>query len=191
MRDMRATGIAELCVRRAGRLMLHLRLWALLLLGTRLQAHLLQLPLTHQLSVVLLVVGCVASSIHVGILLHWSLLLLLLVVGRVSRQLLWLLLLLPDLLRLKRLVFIAALEAHGHGDGVAWDIPDGSGSLDVGRASGLQMLTLGGETGGDEGSRLGMRSASEAVPDTFHTVSPQVRAILDRAGVMRRRRVLM
>lgn len=82
MRDMRATGIAELCVRRAGRLMLHLRLWALLLLGTRLQAHLLQLPLTHQLSVVLLVVGCVASSIHVGILLHWSLLLLLLLLLR-------------------------------------------------------------------------------------------------------------
>jgi hypothetical protein len=34
VRHMRATSIAELCVRRAGRLMLHLRLWTLLLLGT-------------------------------------------------------------------------------------------------------------------------------------------------------------
>lgn len=75
---MRATSVAELCVRRAGRLMLHLRLRALLVLGSLLQAHLLHLPLAHQLSVVLLVVGCIASSVDVGILLHWSLLLLLL-----------------------------------------------------------------------------------------------------------------
>ena len=79
VRNMRATSTAGLCVRRAGRLMLHLRLWALLLLRCLLlQAHLLHLPLAHQLSVVLLVVGCIASSVHVGILLHWSLLLLLL-----------------------------------------------------------------------------------------------------------------
>ena len=83
MRNVRATSVAELCVRRAGRLMLHLRLRALLLLGSLLQAHLLQLPLAHQLSVVLLlIVGCIASSVHVGILLHWSLLLLLLLLLR-------------------------------------------------------------------------------------------------------------
>ena len=76
MRNMRATSTAGLCVRRAGRLMLHLRLWALLLLRCLLlQAHLLHLPLAHQLSVVLLVVGCcVASGVHVGVLLQWSLL---------------------------------------------------------------------------------------------------------------------
>jgi len=78
MRNVRATSVAELCVRRAGRLMLHLRLRALLLLGSLLQAHLLQLPLAHQLSVVLLIVGCIASSIHVCVLRHRSLLLLLL-----------------------------------------------------------------------------------------------------------------
>jgi hypothetical protein len=58
--------------------MLHLRLRALLLLGSLLlQAHLLHLPLAHQLSVILLVIGGVASSVHVGVLLHRSLLLLL------------------------------------------------------------------------------------------------------------------
>ena len=91
--DVRATGVAELGVRRAGRLVLHLRLWALLLLGSLLQAHLLHLALAHQLSVVLLIVGCVASSVHVGILLQWSVLLLLLL-------LLGLLLLLRDVLLL-------------------------------------------------------------------------------------------
>jgi hypothetical protein len=89
VRNMRATTIAELCMRRAGRLVLHLRLWALLLLGSLLQSHLLHLPLAHQLSVVLLVVGCIASRIHVGVLRQWSLLLLLLLLWHVL--LLWLL----------------------------------------------------------------------------------------------------
>lgn len=102
MRNMRATSTAGLCVRRAGRLMLHLRLWALLLLRCLLlQAHLLHLPLAHQLSVVLLVVGCIASSVHVGILLHWSLLLLLLLLRDV----------LLLLLRLMCLILRALLRA--------------------------------------------------------------------------------
>jgi len=108
VRNMGATSGAGLCVRRAGRLMLHLRLWTLLLLRRLLlQAHLLHLPLAHQLSVVLLVVGCVASRIHVGILLHWCLLLLLLLL--LLRDMLLLLLLL--LLRLVCLILRALLRA--------------------------------------------------------------------------------
>jgi uncharacterized protein (TIGR03382 family) len=99
---MRATSVAKLCVGRAGRLMLHLCLRTLLLLWSLLlQAHLLQLPLAHQLSIILLVVGCSASGIHVGILLHWSLLLLLLLLRDV-----WLL-----LLRLMCLILSALLGA--------------------------------------------------------------------------------
>jgi uncharacterized protein (TIGR03382 family) len=100
---MRATSVAKLCVGRAGRLMLHLCLRTLLLLWSLLlQAHLLQLPLAHQLSIILLVVGCSASGIHVGILLHWSLLLLLLLLLRDV----WLL-----LLRLMCLILSALLGA--------------------------------------------------------------------------------
>jgi hypothetical protein len=48
VRDVRAASVAELGVRRAGRLVLSLRLWALLLLlGWLLQAHLLHLALAH------------------------------------------------------------------------------------------------------------------------------------------------
>jgi hypothetical protein len=89
--DVRATTVAELGVRRAGRLVLSLRLWALLLLLLRwlLQAHLLHLALAHQLSVVVLVVGRGTSSGHVSVLLRCDLLLLLLLLD----VLLWRLLL--------------------------------------------------------------------------------------------------
>jgi hypothetical protein len=90
--------------------MLHLRLWTLLLLRRLLlQAHLLHLPLAHQLSVVLLVIGCVASRIHVGILLHWCLLLLLLLLLRDMLLLLLLLLLLLVCLILRALLRAASI----------------------------------------------------------------------------------
>lgn len=73
---------------RVGRLVLALRLRALLLL--RWLTHLHHLALAHQLSIVLLVVGGGPSSIHVGVLLWHSLLLL---------RRVWLLLLMRLLLR--------------------------------------------------------------------------------------------
>lgn len=88
--DTRAATIAELCMRRTGRLVLplSLRKLRLLLLRRLLQAHLLHLALTHQLSIV----GLVVSSL-------------------LRRTLLWLLLL-GMLLRLRlRLVLCALLGA--------------------------------------------------------------------------------
>ena len=90
LRDMGTTAVVELGVWRARRRVLSLRLRTLLLLlSWLLQAHLLHLSLTHQLGIVVLVVGCIARGIHVGILLGRCLLLSLL-----------LRLLLGDLLRL-------------------------------------------------------------------------------------------
>jgi hypothetical protein len=88
MCDPRATSVAQLGVGRVGRLVLALRLWALLLLGWLL-AHLLKCALTHDLSIVLL--SCTLRW-HSWLLLRrvWLLLLLLLM---------WLLLLGDLLLR--------------------------------------------------------------------------------------------
>jgi hypothetical protein len=74
VRDPRATTVAQLGVGRVWRLILGLRLRALLL--GWLLTHLYHLPLSHKLSVVLLVGGGIPSSVHVSILLGHSLLLL-------------------------------------------------------------------------------------------------------------------
>ena len=74
VRDPRATSIAQLGVGRVRRLVLALRLRALLLGG--LLTHLYHLSLPHKLSVVLLVCVLRPSSVHVSVLLGHSLLLL-------------------------------------------------------------------------------------------------------------------
>ena len=75
VRDPRTTSVAQLGVWRVGRLILALRLRALLLRG--LLTHLYHLSLPHELSVVLLVCVLRPSSVHVSVLLGHSLLLLL------------------------------------------------------------------------------------------------------------------
>ena len=97
VRDSRATGVAQLGVGRVGRLVLALRLRALLLLLGWL-AHLQHGPLSHQLSVVLLVSSCLGHSL---LLLRSVRLLLLLLL------LMWLLL--RDLLLRSLLVVLGPL----------------------------------------------------------------------------------
>lgn len=70
--DARTASVAELGVGRAGRLVLSLSLWALLLLRLLLEAHLLHLALSHQLGVVVLRVGGSACSVHVRVMLSWG-----------------------------------------------------------------------------------------------------------------------
>jgi hypothetical protein len=103
VRDARATAVAQLGVGRVGRLVLALRLRALLLLGWL--AHLQHLALAHQLGVVLvLVAGGGPSSVHVSVLLGHGLLLL-----RCVRRLLLVCLLLRHLLLRSLLLVLGAL----------------------------------------------------------------------------------
>jgi len=102
VRDPRTTSVAQLGVWRVGRLILALRLRALLLRG--LLTHLYHLSLPHELSIVLLVCVLRPSSVHVSVLLGHSLLLL-----RGVRLLLLLVCLLRDLLLRSLLLVLGPL----------------------------------------------------------------------------------
>ena len=90
-----------------------------------------------------------------------------------SLLLLLLLLVLPTLLRMERGDLVLSLEAHGHGDRLARNVPDGGGRLDVGRTRGLEMVSLG-RGGCGHGTRLVVGSTGEAGPDALHAVTPEM-----------------